>query len=295
MIGALLVEIRPRQWTKNLVVFAALIFSENLRNGPYVFQAALGFVSLCLLSGAIYILNDLADLEQDRRNPLKKHRPLASGALSRGQAVAGLALMLGLGFAVAAATGRDFFQTACAFLLLNVAYTFLLKRIVILDVFGIAVSFILRAIAGVAALVPLDPEIELSPWLLVCTFFLALFLGFSKRLHECETIDAIEGKRAVLQNYTMPLLHQLVGITAGASLFAYTIYTIWPGTVEKFGTRALMYTVPIVAFGVMRYLYLVFVRREGGDPSEHLLSDRGIFTSVLAWILCIIAIFYWSS
>jgi 4-hydroxybenzoate polyprenyltransferase len=293
MIQDFLTELRPRQWTKNLVAFAALIFSQNLDHPSMVFQALMGFVSLCLLSGSIYVLNDLADLEKDRANPLKRHRPLASGRLGSRPAAVGVSIVLALGLAVAAATGARFLLTAVVFILLNLAYTHSLKNVVILDVLVIALSFILRAIAGVEALVPLDSSIELSPWLLVCTLFLSLFLGFSKRLHELEQVDERKGRRAVLLQYTRPLLHQLVGITAGSSVIAYSIYTIWPGTLEKFHTQALLYTVPIVAFGVMRYLYLVYARQEGGDPSEHLLSDRGILGSVLAWTLCVVAIFYW--
>lgn len=292
MIRGFLTEIRPRQWTKNLVVFAALIFSENLGNGALVFQSILAFASLCLLSGSIYVLNDLADLEQDRHNPLKSDRPIASGVLSQAQAVTGLLFVLGLGLALAAATGRNFLITVCAFVLLNVAYTYFLKRIVILDVFGIALSFILRAISGVEALLPIDPDIELSPWLLVCTLFLALFLGFAKRRHEFIEVDDPQGRREVLDGYNLPLLDQLVALAAAASLLAYTIYTIWPGTLEKFGTPDLIYTVPIVAFGVMRYLYLVFAKNAGGDPSEALLTDKGIFGSVVVWVLCVLSVFY---
>jgi 4-hydroxybenzoate polyprenyltransferase len=195
-----------------------------------------------------------------------------------------------LAFAIAWYVGREFFAVAVGFLVLNTLYTFVLKGVVLLDVLSISISFILRAIGGVEALRGLDPTIEISPWLLICTLFLSLFLGFCKRRQELVTMDDAGAHRETLNEYSLALLDQLVGITAGGSVLAYAIYTIWPDTVEKFGTTDLVYTVPIVLLGVMRYLYLVYSKQKGGSPSDLLLQEKFILLTVVAWIALVVAI-----
>jgi len=284
------VSMRPGQWTKNFVVFAGLIFSRNISNEPLLIRSVEAFAIFCLLSGMIYLINDIADIDKDKLHDRKKDRPLPSGRLSRSAAVVSAVLGIGGGLFAAWQLGSGFFSVSCAFLVLNVLYSFVLKRVALLDVMSISISFVLRAIAGVEALNVIDPTIGISPWLLICTLMLSLFLGFCKRRHELMTIAEAANHRESLLGYSQPLLDQLVGITAGGSVIAYSIYTIWPDTVEKFGTTALVYTIPLVLLGVMRYLYLVYNESKGGNPSDLLLREKFLLVDVVVWIALVIAI-----
>ena len=283
-------SMRPHQWTKNLVVFAGLIFSRNFREQELLLRSIEAFVAFCVLSGVIYIVNDIADIEKDRLHPTKKNRPLPSGALP--VPVAFVAAMAGVtvGLFLSWRLGSGFLAVACIFCALNLLYSFVLKRVVLLDVVSISLSFVLRAIAGVEALRDVDPGIAISPWLLICTLFLSLFLAFCKRRYELIFLENATDHRASLQDYSPILLDQLVGITAGGSVLAYAIYTIWPETVEKFGTTNLVYTVPLVLIGVMRYLYLVYNKQKGGSPSDLLLREKFLLVDVSAWVVLVIAI-----
>jgi 4-hydroxybenzoate polyprenyltransferase len=283
-------SMRPSQWTKNLVVFAGLVFSRNFLNGELALKSLQAFVVFCLLSGLIYLVNDIADIERDKLHESKKRRPLPSGRLKIPVAIAASAVIMLLAFALAWYVGREFFAVTVGFLALNILYTFVLKGVVLLDVLSISISFIMRAIGGVEALRGLDPTIEISPWLLICTMFLSLFLGFCKRRQELVSMDDARAHRETLHEYSPALLDQLVGITAGGSVLAYAIYTIWPDTVENFGTTDLVYTVPIVLLGVMRYLYLVYSKQKGGSPSDLLLQEKFILLTVVAWIALVVAI-----
>jgi 4-hydroxybenzoate polyprenyltransferase len=283
---------RPGQWTKNLVAFAALIFSRNLTDRALAAKSVEAFAVFCLLSGVVYLINDVADVEKDKLHPTKKHRPLPSGRLAARHALTAAVVGLAVGVYAAWRIGSEFLVVACAFVALNLLYSFVLKRVVLLDVISIAVSFIMRAIGGVEALRALDPAIEISPWLLICTLFLSLFLAFCKRRHELVSIQRASHRRDVLVEYSPALLDQLVGITAGGSVLAYAIYTIWPDTVERFGTTDLVYTVPLVLIGVMRYLYLVYNKQKGGNPSELLIHEKFILITVLAWIALVVAILW---
>lgn len=288
----MLVAMRPRQWTKNLVVFAGLIFSQNLTEPGLVFHAIQAFVIFCALSGAIYVVNDIADIENDRIHVTKRNRPVASGKLARTEAGVYSTVVAAAALAFAFSLGRSFFVVSVVFLGLNVLYSFSLKKLVLLDVATISLSFVIRAIAGVEALVGIDPAIELSPWLLICTLFLSLFLAFCKRRHELVTLDDAGRHREALKEYNPILIDQLVGISAGGALLSYSIYTIWPDTVEHFGTQDLVYTIPLVLLGVMRYLYLVYSQEKGGSPSEMLLSEKFLLAVVFLWALLVVAIFY---
>jgi 4-hydroxybenzoate polyprenyltransferase len=286
------VSIRPGQWTKNLVVFAALIFSRSFEDPTLVLRSVEAFLIFCLLSGVIYLANDIADVEKDRLHERKRHRPLPAGKLSRPRAAAAAVLIAAVAVAWATRVGSEFTIVACAFLVLNLLYSFVLKRVVLLDAMSISVSFILRAIGGVEALVPIDPDIQISPWLLICTLFLSLFLAFCKRRHELLSLEGeiAANHRESLSEYSPALLDQLVGLTASGSVLSYSIYAIWPDTVAKFGTHSLVYTVPLVVLGVMRYLHLVYTREKGGNPSELLLHERFLLTVVLAWIALVVVI-----
>lgn len=283
-------SMRPNQWTKNLVVFAALIFSQNITNRALVARSVEAFVIFCLLSGMIYLINDIADIEKDKLHEVKKSRPLPSGQLRKSTAWIASFVGCTVGVYLSWRIGPEFFAVVCLFLALNLLYSFLLKKVVLLDVLSISVSFILRAIGGVQALHTFEPTIGISPWLLICTLFLSLFLAFCKRRHELLTVRAAGTHRESLQEYSPQLLDQLVGITAGGSVLAYAIYTIWPDTVDKFGTTNLIYTIPLVLIGVMRYLYLVYKKQKGGSPSDLLLHEKFILIDVIVWILLVIAI-----
>lgn len=285
-------QMRPRQWSKNLILFAGLIFSKNLMNGGMVVRSAAAFMVFCLLSGMVYTINDLIDLSEDRLHDSKRHRPLASGALSPRLAVAWLVLVGAVALGAAAAVGGRFLLISCGFLAFNLAYSTFFKNIVVLDVISIAISFIIRAIAGVVALNSLGLALTISPWLLVVTFFLSLFLGLCKRRHEFVSMENAAQHRRTLDAYSLQLLDQLINMTATATLLAYSIYTIWPETVQHFGTTGLMYTIPIVVGGLTRYMFLVYRRNKGGDPSEMLLNERSLWIAVVAWFVCVALIIY---
>ncbi|HEY3217182.1 MAG TPA: decaprenyl-phosphate phosphoribosyltransferase [Candidatus Eisenbacteria bacterium] len=293
MIGPLIESLRPRQWTKNLLLFAGVLFSQQLGVPGHALRAASGFLAFSLFASAGYLVNDLRDLEADRRHPVKCRRPLASGrlpvALARVAVVplfaGAVVLSLGLGF--------GFIVVAAAYLGLTLLYTFTLKHRVLLDVFAIAIGFVLRAIAGVVLLKPVAPRTELSPWLLVCTFFGALFLALAKRRRELANAgEQAASQRAVLDRYGPELLNGLLLVSAAASLMAYALYTIWPGTVAKFGTEALLYTIPFVAYGIFRYLYLMTTTEHGEDPSYLLVADRPLAICVALYLVTVLAILY---
>ena len=292
MIGAALQALRPKQWTKNLLVFIGVLFSQHLGDSALLLRAAGGFLAFSLLSGSVYVLNDLLDIEADRQHPKKRLRPIASGALAIPVAWAMLPVLLVAVGALSWWLGTPFMVVAAVYLVNNFAYSHWLKHHVVLDVMLIAFGFVLRAIAGVAVLWPVSPSTQISPWLLVCTFFGALFLGVSKRRRELMSAGKqASTQRAVLQLYKPELLDLMLSVSAATTLMAYALYTIWPTTVAKFGTEAMLYTVPFVAYGVFRYLHLVSVSETSEDPSQVLLTDRPIqFTVVLflltsAWVL----------
>lgn len=287
---AILQSMRPRQWTKNLVLFAALIFSLSLTDQDLVLRSLAGFGVFCVTSGVVYLINDLKDREQDALHPRKRTRPIASGALPVPVAIGAVVALTAGAMTGAWFLGAGFLRVVVAFLLLNLLYSFVLRRLVILDVMGIATSFVLRAIAGARVLDGGGNRIEISAWLLLCTFFLMLFLGLGKRRNELTAVSAEH--RASLRSYTVELVDRLTGITVAVTILCYSIYTIWPGTVEHFGTENLIYTIPIVFYGLTRYLYLVATEAKGGDPSEMLLTDRSILLTVVSWVACVGWILY---
>ena len=293
MIGALLKELRPKQWTKNLLLYAGVLFSLQLTEPNLLLRATAGFVAFSLLSGVVYLLNDLTDVEADRRHPKKRLRPIASGRLPVPVAWAALLPILLVVAALSWWLGAGFSIVAALYLFSNLAYSYGLKSYVLIDVFIIASGFVLRAIAGVELLRPVSPTTTISPWLLVCTFFGALFLALAKRRRELANAGAEAGeRRRVLQNYTPEFLSGLLLVSAAASLMGYALYTIWPATVAKFKTEALLYTVPFVAYGIFRYLYLVNVSEGSEDPSQVLLTDRPLAGCVLLYLLAVLIILY---
>ena len=291
MIVAFLRSLRPRQWSKNLLLFAGVLFSRQIGQPALLSRAVAGFVAFSLLSSAVYVLNDIVDAPADRLHPRKRQRPIASGALPVPVALAGLIPLLAVVAVLANWLGAQFMAVLGVYLAQNLAYSVALKRYLLIDVFVIAIGFVLRAIAGVALLVPVAPDTVLSPWLLVCTFFGALFLGLGKRRRELAG-DSAARARAVLERYTPELLDSLLTVSAAASLMSYALYTIWPATVAKFRTEALIFTVPLVAYGIFRYLYLVRVSEQTEDPSLVLIGDRPLGLCVLLYLVAVGFILY---
>lgn len=281
--------LRPSQWTKNGVVFAALIFAKHLFVVDQFLAVMGGFWCFCMVASGCYVMNDLRDCERDRQHPLKSLRPLPSGRVSQSVAVVlSIALMIaGLAFAAVLHTG--FAVLVFAYLLLQVAYTFAFKDVVILDVMSIATGFVIRAVAGGVII-----AVPVSQWLVICTFLGALFLGFCKRRHE---LVLLEGRatehRESLREYSPYFLDQMISVVTASTVVAYAIYTASPEVREKLGTENLYLTIPFVLFGIFRYLYIVHQREEGGNPTQVLLTDRPIIACVLLWIVAVTLILYW--
>jgi 4-hydroxybenzoate polyprenyltransferase len=281
-------SLRPAQWTKNLVIFAGLIFGKKLAEPAAIGEALAAFVVFCLLSGVVYLVNDLADRESDRQHPLKARRPIASGALpTRVAAVSALALGA-VALAGAWLIGRGFAAVAIAYLALQLLYSGPLKHIIIIDVLTIAIGFVLRAAAGAIAV-----HVEISRWLLVCTILLALFLALAKRRHEIVLLaGSATSHRPILGEYSAYLLDQMIGVVTASTLIAYVFYTISPETQARFGTPWLGLTIPFPLYGIFRYLYLVHQRDGGGSPAGLLLADRPLLTCVALWALAVAIIIY---
>lgn len=285
MTGALLQAMRPRQWTKNLLVFVGVVFAQLAGDPAMLLRAVAGFVAFSLLASSVYLVNDLRDVEADRQHPKKRLRPVASGRLSPGLAWTVAPVLLTISGLLATWLGTGFMLVLGAYLLSNMAYSFGLKHHVILDVFLISSGFVLRAVAGVELLLPVAPDTQISSWMLVCTFFGALFLAVSKRRRELVNAGGnASSQRSVLASYTPELLDRMLTISAATTLMSFALYTIWPATVAKFGSEALILTVPVVAYGVFRYLHLVRVSETSEDPSQVLLTDRPIQLTVLLFV-----------
>jgi 4-hydroxybenzoate polyprenyltransferase len=289
----LLVTMRPDQWTKNLVLFAGLIFAGGLGSGRLILYAVAGFVAFCGLSGVTYIFNDLADISRDREHPVKRTRPLASGRLSPTVAAVTGVVILVAALAWSFRLSLSFGFVAVGYVALNALYSTALRKMVILDVMSIAIGFVLRAVGSVEVLRGPAPYTELSPWLLVCTFFLALFLSLGKRRHEALTLGTeADRHRPTLSYYPLPLIDALFAVVTASAVVSYAIYTIWPGTVEKVGNTGLVYTIPFVVYGVFRYLYLMFSEGSGGSPAKALLSDVPLAVNIVAWIAVVALVIY---
>ena len=287
MVVAVLTSIRPRQWVKNLFVFAGVIFSHRLFSVD-AGRALAAFAIFCALSGVIDLLNDVADRERDRAHPKKRFRPVASGALSVRAAIASASVIGILAFAGAAALGPAFLLTAAVYVGLLVAYSVALKHIVIVDVLTVASGFVLRAVAGAVAV-----DVDISGWLLICTILIALFLALGKRRHEYLTLDAEAARhRPILAEYSAALLDQMIAVVTASTVTAYALYTMSPETVAKFDTRLLPATLPFVLYGIFRYLYLLYRRQLGGNPSELFLNDRALIVNTVLWMVAVVAIIY---
>jgi 4-hydroxybenzoate polyprenyltransferase len=287
-VRALWVALRPVQWIKNLLLFAPLVFSQNLFKWKIVWTTCCAFFLFCMLSSAVYLLNDLLDVDRDRQHPVKKKRPVASGMLPRNVAIVA-AVMLCAGALFGAFSLAFWFAVLClSYLALQFLYSLALKDAVILDVFCIASSFFLRIIAGAEAI-----DVAISSWLLICTLFASLFLGLAKRRNELTLLGADSTKhRSVLGEYTVPLLDQAVSVATAGTVISYALYTLSPETVKKFNTENLWFTVPVVLYGIFRYLYLIYNKGEGGSPELLLIRDKPLLASVVLYVLVVGVVLY---
>jgi len=292
MIGSLIKMMRPRQWTKNFIVFAALVFSGRALNLTDTVHALLAFGLFCLLSAGVYVLNDVMDAPNDRQHPHKKNRPVAAGKISPGVAVAWFAALASFALLLSFwLLGWKFGLCAATYFVLNLSYSFGVKNLVILDCLVIAAGFVVRAIGGVYAIVSQPGHI--SDWLLICTFFLALFLAFSKRRGEMTDLsENAVAYRPILASYSPKLIDEMIGLTTASSVMSYSLYTIWPGTVERLGTTKMIYTIPFVVYGILRYLYLIHKEGKGASPSSILLKDRPLQVNILVYVAAVFVILY---
>lgn len=279
---ALLLAMRPKQWPKNLFLYVALVFTDQWAQFGI---ATLAFLLFCLVSGSIYLMNDVQDREQDRLHPEKRNRPIASGRLPVAVAVAASLLFGWGGVAAAFLFNLKFGLVTLGYYLLQIGYTLVLKHVVLVDVFAIAAGFVLRAVAGAFAI-----QVPNSVWLLVCMFLLALFLGFGKRRHELVSLaEEARNHRQTLQQYNAPFLDQLISIILGSLIVSYALYSITSPTAIKH--PALVATLPFVMYGVFRYLYLIHMEHKGGSPETILLEDRPMQINLLFWFLTVLTAF----
>jgi 4-hydroxybenzoate polyprenyltransferase len=288
MLIAVLVSLRPRQWVKNLFVFGGLIFGQRLFVPPAVGAALAAFAIFCGLSGAIYLLNDVADRDKDRLHPDKRMRPIASGRLPVRAALVAAGVLIVGGLAAALWLSRPFALVALAYVVLLSAYSARLKHVVIVDVLVVAIGFVLRAAAGALVI-----GVAISGWLLICTVLLALFLALGKRRHDVLTLgESAAGHRPILAEYSAGLLDQMIAVVTASTVTAYALYTMSPETVAKFHTPFLPATLPFVLYGIFRYLYLLYHRQLGGNPTDMVVRDRPLVLNTLLWMIVVLLIIY---
>lgn len=287
MIRGLIRTMRPRQWLKNGLVYAALFFDRKVIDLESFARTTAAFILLCMVSSAVYIMNDLADVENDRQHPTKKTRPLAAGDLSPPLAIV-VAIILAIGglaagFILSQALG----WILLTYLVIQIAYTFYFKHVVLMDVILVASGFILRVGAGVAVI----SVQRFSPWLYVCTGLLALLMALGRRRHELSLLGLDAGNhRAILDEYTIDLIDRLIGIVAGAALVAYSLYTFLAEGLPE--NNLMMLTIPFVLYGIFRYLYLIHVRHEGGAPEDIFIRDRPMQLALFFWAVVVFFVLY---
>ncbi len=286
----LITTMRPKQWVKNLIIFGVLIFSLNLFDFALLFRTVVAFILFCLLSGSVYIINDYVDLENDREHPVKSQRPLPSGVVEPGFALRVAILLSLVGLAGSFALSVPFGLTAAAYFSLVISYSLYLKNVVILDVFSIAFGFVIRALAGGIVIGE-----EVSAWLLVCTLFLALFLALAKRRHELLLLeDGAHRHRKALAEYSPYFLDQMIAVVTTSTVLSYAMFTVSSESLEyqRFQTHYLIYTVPFVLYGIFRYLYLAYHKKQGGSPTTILLTDKALMFDILLWFVACSLILY---
>lgn len=288
MIGPLFRALRPVQWVKNVFVLAPLVFAEHLLEPDLLLRAGISFLAFCFAASSIYLVNDLRDREEDRRHPLKKSRPIASGALAVPVAISASIGLAALALAASLYLGLNFTVYLAVYLAINLLYSSVLKKMVILDVMAVSSGYVLRVMAGAAAI-----DVEVSKWLLLCSIFLALFLIFSKRRHEIVLLgEGAAEHRAVLGLYSAAFLDQMINVVTASTVVSYALYAVDDHTVERFGSDALLYTLPLVLYGIFRYLYLIYQRNDIQDPTVALLKDPALIVNVLLWGIAVLVVVY---
>jgi 4-hydroxybenzoate polyprenyltransferase len=286
----LLKTMRPKQWIKNVFVVAALIFSFQLMHPEPVLRTALAFLIFCLVSSAVYIMNDWGDRKQDALHPRKRSRPLASGELNPNIALTAIVVILAFTFPLAFLLNWQFGLITLVYFVTQIAYTFLLKHMVIIDVMIVASGFVIRAMAGALAI-----EVPISPWLYVCVTLLALFQAISKRRHELILLNEGTGSfRKILAEYSPAFLDQMISMVTASTVIAYALYTFTADNLPKpvKDSHLMMLTIPFVIYAIFRYLYLIYQKDEGGSPEELLLRDRPLLVCIVLWGLTSVAILY---
>ncbi len=294
------VTMRPKQWTKNVFVFGGIVFARELFLWTALVKAVIAFSLFCMVSSAVYLINDVVDRDRDRMHPVKRNRPLASGRLQPAPAIVTAALLtliaLPLGFLLnvpfEGTLNLPFGLSLSGYFLLMLAYSFLLKNIVILDIFSIAAGFVLRAVGGALAI-----PVFISPWLLVCTVLLSLFLGLAKRRHELVLLNNdARHHRGILREYSPALLEEMISVVTASTVMAYSLYTFYPffahGEEDRARYPYMMFTIPFVIYAIFRYLYLVYQKEGGGSPEEVLLGDPPFLVNILLWGICVLVILY---
>ncbi len=284
----LVASMRPHQWVKNGLLFAALVFAQKLGEPKRVLTVVVAFALWCLMASAVYLWNDLFDLEEDRHHPEKCRRPIASGTLPVPVARRACAALAGVALVGACALDRTFGGVLLGYAILNIAYTIRLKHVVILDVMTLAAGFVLRAVGGGVVI-----HVEVSPWLVICTILLALFLGFGKRRHELVLLEERASEhRKILEEYSPYFLDQMISVVTASTVVAYCLYTLSPEVANKLHVKNLYLTVPFVLYGIFRYLYLVHQKGQGGNPSKVLLTDPPLITTIALWLVTATIILY---
>lgn len=287
-VPGLLIAIRPAEWIKNTFVFAAILFAGKILDVAAVRAAVIGFVALCCAASATYLFNDLRDCATDRLHPVKRNRPIAAGIISPGLAVGTGVILAVAGVLLAFFVNRATGFTLLGYLALTSVYTAVLKHMVILDVLALAVGFVLRVILGAEAI-----QVEFSSWLVLCTFMLAVFLGFAKRRHELVLLaGGAQAHRPILGEYSEHFLDMMMGIVTASTVMSYVLYTMDPHTVERFGSRNLIYTSVFVLYGIFRYLYLVHQKASGGNPASVLNRDGPLRVTVVLWVAAVFLLRY---
>lgn len=287
-LRGLIVEMRPQEWSKNLLVFSGVIFSRSLTDINNLGISLLGFAVFCAASSGVYLFNDLCDLKQDREHPVKRNRPLASGMLNANLARFAMVSLFAVAMIGALQLNGSFALVISVYLVTCLAYSLKLKDIVILDVILIASGFVLRAVSGAVLI-----GVEASEWLVLCTSMVALLIGFGKRRHELVLLDDDAGNhRASLSDYSVEFLNSIMNICAGAALLTYALYTRADETVARVGSNGMLVTIPFVVYGIFRYLFLIHKRQAGGDPVQILFRDRPTMVNLLLWILTVGLVIY---
>lgn len=286
LVSGLVRSVRPKQWAKNVFVFAAVVFAGRLADPWSVAVSMAAFVIFCALSGAAYLINDVLDHQRDRLHPRKARRPIASGAVPRSVAVGAALLLAACGLAASPLLGLEFSLVSAGYFVLTLAYSTVFKHLVLIDVLAVALGYVARAAAGAFAI-----GVPVSEWLLLCTILLALFIALTKRRHELITLESAADHRGILEAYSGPLIDQLVSLVSSAILISYALYTFY-GDHARSGVM-LIFTLPFVLYGLFRYLWLTYRDDRGGSPEDLVFSDRPLLICILGWALTSAVILHW--